>query len=115
MLSLHILDNKLLFTMEATARIATRFGLPTLAQKHCIISGGSKGIGAAIAARFAAEGAHVTILSQNAARLEQASTNLNKYRVFEGQQLRTFRGDMTQEKCWRELYETEVRSCVCCD
>lgn len=45
-----------------------------LAGKVAIVTGASKGIGAAIAARFAAEGAHVALCARSAAALEATVT-----------------------------------------
>lgn len=44
--------------------------------KNCIITGGSGGIGAAIAARLIAEGADVTILARDTPRLDAAAKRL---------------------------------------
>lgn len=47
-----------------------------LAGKTAIVTGGSRGIGFAIAARLAAEGARVAICSRNAAQIEAAAERL---------------------------------------
>lgn len=47
-----------------------------LAGKKCLITGGSQGIGLAIAHRFAAEGASVTLVARNKTKLEQAVKTL---------------------------------------
>lgn len=48
----------------------------SLLNKHAIITGGSRGIGLAIAHRFAAEGAAVTLVGRDEARLLAALDNL---------------------------------------
>ena len=47
-----------------------------LAGKNAVVTGGSQGIGYAIARRFAAEGCNVAIVGRNAARLERAAQSL---------------------------------------
>jgi len=47
-----------------------------LRNKHILITGGSKGIGLACADAFLAEGAHVTLVSRDAANLARACTQL---------------------------------------
>jgi NAD(P)-dependent dehydrogenase (short-subunit alcohol dehydrogenase family) len=49
-----------------------------LAGRRAIVTGGSKGLGKAIAARLAAEGAAVTICSRNTAELEATAAELRK-------------------------------------
>lgn len=46
--------------------------MPTLAGKVAVISGGTSGIGLAVAQRFVAEGAHVIILGRRQAPLDEA-------------------------------------------
>lgn len=48
----------------------------SLLNKHAIITGGSRGIGLAIAHRFAAEGAAVTLVGRDEARLLAAMDDL---------------------------------------
>ncbi|HET9898001.1 MAG TPA: SDR family oxidoreductase [Streptosporangiaceae bacterium] len=49
-----------------------------LTGRRAIVTGGSKGLGKAIAAELAAEGAAVTICSRNAAELQAAATEIRK-------------------------------------
>jgi len=51
-----------------------------LEAKHVIITGGSSGIGKAIGALAAAEGAHVTIIARNQARLDEAAAFISSRR-----------------------------------
>jgi 3-oxoacyl-[acyl-carrier protein] reductase len=44
--------------------------------KRCLITGGGKGIGRAIALAFAAEGADVAIIDRNQASMEEAVTGI---------------------------------------
>ncbi|KAK9769933.1 hypothetical protein SCAR479_13398 [Seiridium cardinale] len=48
----------------------------TLLNKHAVITGGSRGIGLAIAHRFASEGASITLVGRDEARLQSALANL---------------------------------------
>lgn len=52
--------------------------MKSLAGKTAIISGGSDGIGLAIANRLAAEGAHVVICARNAEKLSEVSNAISK-------------------------------------
>lgn len=83
-------------------------GLPTLENKNCIVTGGSRGIGAAIASRFAAEGANVWIVGRNGEGLNKAKAKLNMSRSSVEQKLRTFQGDVTKEESWTELFKIVV-------
>ncbi|CAI5971391.1 unnamed protein product, partial [Closterium sp. NIES-65] len=47
--------------------------------KHVVITGGSTGIGFACAKRFLREGASVTLMARNAAKLEEAARELQQY------------------------------------
>ena len=49
-----------------------------LAGRHALVTGGGRGIGAAIAAALLAEGARVTLLARDRARLEQAAAGLDR-------------------------------------
>lgn len=48
----------------------------SLVNRHAIITGGSRGIGLAIAQRFASEGASVTLVGRDASRLQTALKSL---------------------------------------
>lgn len=52
--------------------------MSTLAGKTAVISGGTGGIGLAIAQRFAAEGAHVVIFGRRQAQLDEAATRIGR-------------------------------------
>ncbi|MDE4131872.1 SDR family NAD(P)-dependent oxidoreductase [Phaeobacter sp. QD34_3] len=49
----------------------------SVAGKHVVISGGGSGVGAELAARFAREGARVTILGRRMAPLEQVASDVS--------------------------------------
>jgi NAD(P)-dependent dehydrogenase (short-subunit alcohol dehydrogenase family) len=50
-----------------------------LAEKHAIVTGGARGIGAAIAARLARNGARVTIMGRDAAALERHAKQIGAH------------------------------------
>jgi 3-oxoacyl-[acyl-carrier protein] reductase len=56
-----------------------------LASRRAIVTGGSKGLGKAIAAELVAEGAAVTICSRNSAELEAAAAEIGKTSAWPGQ------------------------------
>jgi 3-oxoacyl-[acyl-carrier protein] reductase len=62
-----------------------------LAGRTALITGGSKGIGFAIAKRFASEGCNVALVARASAELEKASAALRDVATVE---VRTFAGDM---------------------
>ncbi|CAG9163963.1 SDR family NAD(P)-dependent oxidoreductase [Cupriavidus pampae] len=66
--------------MNATAKTVAvndaTFPSPTLANRHALVTGGSRGIGAAIGRRLLADGAAVTLLGRDAASLDAAATAL---------------------------------------
>lgn len=51
----------------------------SLGQKHVVVTGGSSGIGKAIAILAAKQGANVTILARNKLRLEEAKTEIQQH------------------------------------
>jgi NAD(P)-dependent dehydrogenase (short-subunit alcohol dehydrogenase family) len=50
----------------------------TLQDQHAVVTGGSRGLGAAIAATLAAEGARVTIMGRTAATIEQQADAIRR-------------------------------------
>src|SRR6185312_14439660 len=51
-------------------------GTATLSGRHALVTGASRGIGAAIAAALAADGARVSLIGRDAARLEEVAREL---------------------------------------
>lgn len=64
------------FDIAAHTQARDSAGLP-LAQRHAVVTGGSRGIGLAIAAQLLAQGARVTIVGRRADTLASACTSLN--------------------------------------
>lgn len=46
--------------------------------KHCVITGGSTGIGLALAEEFVKRGAHVTLVARTKSKLQEAQAALQK-------------------------------------
>ena len=61
--------------MSAPARTSS------LAGKHAVVTGASRGIGAAIAAELTAEGARVSLLGRDEDKLRRVSENLGSART----------------------------------
>jgi NAD(P)-dependent dehydrogenase (short-subunit alcohol dehydrogenase family) len=96
----------------ATAR--ARLAVPTLQNKTCIVTGGSQGIGAAIASRFVSEGAHVTIVGRKPETLKETFAEISVFRTSEDQKISTFEGDVRQDETWSELLKFVVWLQSCC-
>lgn len=63
--------------------------------KRALITGGSSGIGLALAKHLAADGAHVTILARQPEQLKQAVDELEKARVATGQAIEAVAADVS--------------------
>lgn len=74
---------------------------PRLLGKTCIVTGGSSGIGLAIARRFAAEGARkIVLVARNSERLQR----LRDAHKREGLDMFLYRAqDVASEECWKAL------------
>jgi 3-dehydrosphinganine reductase len=69
---------------------------------HVLITGGSSGIGRAVADLAASKGAHVTLLARNPERLASAMDEIEATCVREGQRVLGLRCDVTQ---WEQVSE----------
>lgn len=105
---------KLLLDLPTTAARA-RLAIPTLQNKTCIVTGGSQGIGAAVASRFASEGAHVTIVGRKPEKLKQVCAEIRALRTCESQNISAFEGDVREDETWSVLLKSvvwlNVKSC----
>lgn len=79
-----------------------------LTGKKCIITGASRGIGAEIARRFAAEGASCILIGRNEQLLDELKMGLKP--SVEGEGHRVIVGDVGKEEFWKGL-RGEV--CLC--
>ncbi|KAK4050955.1 3-dehydrosphinganine reductase [Microbotryomycetes sp. JL201] len=76
--------------------------------KHCYIGGGSEGLGLALACQLAERGAHVTIVSRSASKLEKALNQVEQHRQSPNQKLASYSCDLTSAK---DAAETVTRAC----
>ena len=60
-----------------------------------MITGGSSGLGKAIAVELLAKGAHVTLVARNKAQLEEAARELAPFKTGKKQQINTVSADVT--------------------
>nr|XP_054774752.1 3-ketodihydrosphingosine reductase-like [Lytechinus pictus] len=61
-----------------------------LNKAHVVITGGSSGIGKAVAMEVLRQGASVTLLARNQEKLKQAKLDLEKYIIDKGHQVMIF-------------------------
>lgn len=81
----------------------------SLRGKHVVVTGGSSGIGKAIAILAAKQGAHVTILARNIDKLVEAQKEIQKYAVDEEQQIVKVSVDIINfEDVENNLHEVEA-------
>ncbi|GGL98363.1 SDR family NAD(P)-dependent oxidoreductase [Deinococcus aerophilus] len=76
-----------------------------LAEKSVLITGGSRGLGLALAAEFLARGARVTLMARTAADLDWAAA-----RLAAGDRVQTVTGDVTREADLHRAVAEAVRS-----
>jgi 3-dehydrosphinganine reductase len=72
-------------------------------KKHVLISGGSSGIGLALARQFAALGAHVTILARDRKKLEHAEQDIVRYKSNPTQEIASISADVQDYKKLQEI------------
>lgn len=83
-------------------------GIASLSGRRCIITGASRGIGAAVARRFAAEGAVCTLIGRDEAALSDV---LNSLQQGPGHVHRLRKGNVAERSFWEALFrETEMVS-----
>jgi NAD(P)-dependent dehydrogenase (short-subunit alcohol dehydrogenase family) len=74
-----------------------------LAGRHAVVTGAGRGIGASIAARLAAEGARVTLLSRTQSQLDQVAATLDG-------SARTVSADITDSQSIRRAFAQAVQN-----
>ena len=78
-------------------------------QKVALVTGGSKGIGRAIAAALLDSGAHVLVAGRDAVSLASAAAALGEHGERSGARLEWFAGDVRREDEARAMVEAAVR------
>ena len=68
----------------------------SFSEKHILISGGSSGIGLALAKDFFRNGAHVTILARGEDQLAEAKRDIDACRIYPAQELTTISADVVE-------------------
>ncbi|KAI8983844.1 hypothetical protein BDB01DRAFT_790301 [Pilobolus umbonatus] len=68
------------------------------AGKHCFITGGSTGLGKALAVELVKEGADITIIARRQTELDLAVEEIKSYRVKESQKVISISADVTSAK-----------------
>lgn len=63
--------------------------------KNCVITGGSSGLGKAIASQLLKKGANVIIIARNKLQLDDASESLKKDKVYPEQKITSISADVT--------------------
>jgi NAD(P)-dependent dehydrogenase (short-subunit alcohol dehydrogenase family) len=79
------------------------------AQKAALVTGGSKGIGRAIAAALLESGTHVLITGRDAASLASAAASLGPHAQQSGARIETFAGDVRREAEARAMVDAAVQ------
>ncbi|CAH1780166.1 unnamed protein product [Owenia fusiformis] len=69
----------------------------SLSNAHVMITGGSSGIGRAVAIEAVKQGAHVTIIARNKTKLEEAREELKKYTINSNQRVSSKSVDITKD------------------
>jgi 3-dehydrosphinganine reductase len=79
------------FSMTYTARSLEK----EVYGKHCLVTGGSQGLGKAICVELLKAGAHVTLVARNQQKLDAAVKELEQYKTTADQIIQAFSVDLT--------------------
>lgn len=77
-------------------------------QQHVIITGGSSGIGKAVAKLVVQQGANVSLIARNESKLQQAEGELNALKIYPQQHILTLIADVSQEKEITQAIENAI-------
>lgn len=77
-------------------------------EKHALITGGSSGIGLAVAHRLAALGAHVTILARDPMKLATAADSINAARISTNQKVKILQADVSNTEQILDIIPTFI-------
>ncbi len=83
--------------------------------KKALITGGSSGIGLAVARELAARGSHVTILSRNTNYLTKAVQEIQSSAITADQRIEFIVGDITERESLNNVLDQHMNSAGCPD
>ena len=95
------------FHASSRSQTSAPFSSRLLKGKKVLITGASRGIGASIASRFAAEGARCILVGRNEFSLSQVRDNLSVFNETEGHEIHV--GDVGSEEFWHSMGKEEKR------
>jgi hypothetical protein len=107
----HAIRGSLVLKVDRINPVISRRSINTrsLIGRKCIITGASRGIGKAIAQRFAEEGASCTLVARGLGSLEEVAASLAQSREESGYHMHRVRaGDVADRGFWESLARESV-------